>query len=383
MLTAAATMAVTWASSDTSTVTAVAVPPAPTISATADSAWSAATSATTTWAPSAAKSEAATRPIPLPAPVITATLPSSRAIAVSSRTDAALGAVVGVVRAPDAGAAPGCAPYRRAVTAVGYCSPCRPSPSRPPVPDRSSGSPRTDRPPRGGRGSATRPWCPAPTSTWSRRRGARRCSSPPGGGGRTGRRRPLRPGGRRPRRPGRSSAAGTSTPPATVPIPTRATAAPAAERDELELGLLGAALERDLPVLAICRGMQALNVHLGGELVQQLPDLLGTTVHQPRPGAFGPVTVVTEEGSAVAQPVGGPGRGPVQPPPGPRPAGCGPGGHGPERGRGDRGRRAARAAGSWSASSGIPRRPATSDCSMPWSGRPPPAPRETATEERV
>jgi putative glutamine amidotransferase len=70
-------------------------------------------------------------------------------------------------------------------------------------------------------------------------------------------------------------------------------------RDELELGLLGAALERDLPVLAICRGMQALNVHLGGDLVQQLPDLLGTTVHQPRPGAFGPVTVVTEEGSRV------------------------------------------------------------------------------------
>ena len=59
---------------------AVAAPPAATMSATADSAWSATTSATTTWAPSAAKSVAATRPMPLPAPVITATLPSSRAI---------------------------------------------------------------------------------------------------------------------------------------------------------------------------------------------------------------------------------------------------------------------------------------------------------------
>ena len=71
------------------------------------------------------------------------------------------------------------------------------------------------------------------------------------------------------------------------------------ERDELELGLLGTALERDLPILAICRGMQALNVSLGGDLVQQLPDLVGATRHQPRPGAFGPITVVTEEGSTV------------------------------------------------------------------------------------
>ncbi len=76
------------------------------------------------------------------------------------------------------------------------------------------------------------------------------------------------------------------------------------ERDELELGLLGAALERDLPLLAICRGMQVLNVHLGGDLVQQLPDRLRTTAHQPRPGAFGPVAVATEEGSAVRRLLG-------------------------------------------------------------------------------
>ena len=55
-------------------------------------------------------------------------------------------------------------------------------------------------------------------------------------------------------------------------------------RDELELQLLDAALERDLPVLAICRGHQVLNVLLGGTLVQQLPDLLGSTRHQPRQG---------------------------------------------------------------------------------------------------
>ena len=45
------------------------------------------------------------------------------------------------------------------------------------------------------------------------------------------------------------------------------------ERDEIELAALQAALDRDLPLLAICRGMQLLNVALGGDLVQHLPDL--------------------------------------------------------------------------------------------------------------
>jgi len=70
-------------------------------------------------------------------------------------------------------------------------------------------------------------------------------------------------------------------------------------RDELELQLLEAALEDDLPVLAVCRGHQVLNVLLGGTLVQQLPDLLGSTRHQPSAGAFGEVTVVTEPGTIV------------------------------------------------------------------------------------
>ena len=42
--------------------------------------------------------------------------------------------------------------------------------------------------------------------------------------------------------------------------------------DELEFRVLDYALERDMPVLAICRGMQLLNVAFGGKLIQDLPD---------------------------------------------------------------------------------------------------------------
>jgi gamma-glutamyl-gamma-aminobutyrate hydrolase PuuD len=70
------------------------------------------------------------------------------------------------------------------------------------------------------------------------------------------------------------------------------------ERDELELGLLGAALAADLPVLAVCRGLQVLNVALGGDLVQHLPEPSGSA-HRPRPGAFGTVRVTTEPSSTL------------------------------------------------------------------------------------
>ena len=57
-------------------------------------------------------------------------------------------------------------------------------------------------------------------------------------------------------------------------------------RDRFELGLLTAALERDVPVLAICRGSQVLNVARGGDLVQHLPEVVGHDRHRHTPGVF-------------------------------------------------------------------------------------------------
>jgi gamma-glutamyl-gamma-aminobutyrate hydrolase PuuD len=58
------------------------------------------------------------------------------------------------------------------------------------------------------------------------------------------------------------------------------------ERDDAELALLSAALERDMPVLAICRGSQVLNVARGGDLVQHLPEVVGDEKHKHTPGVF-------------------------------------------------------------------------------------------------
>ncbi|MFW6074858.1 MAG: gamma-glutamyl-gamma-aminobutyrate hydrolase family protein [Chloroflexota bacterium] len=51
-------------------------------------------------------------------------------------------------------------------------------------------------------------------------------------------------------------------------------------RDSLELGLITEALERDMPILCICRGIQVLNVALGGTLHQHVPDLENAIQHR-------------------------------------------------------------------------------------------------------
>jgi putative glutamine amidotransferase len=50
------------------------------------------------------------------------------------------------------------------------------------------------------------------------------------------------------------------------------------ERDAFEADLMKAALDRGLPILAICRGAQVLNTVLGGDLHPHLPDVVGARV---------------------------------------------------------------------------------------------------------
>jgi putative glutamine amidotransferase len=72
------------------------------------------------------------------------------------------------------------------------------------------------------------------------------------------------------------------------------------ERDAAEVPLMKAALERDLPLLGVCRGMQLMSVVCGGSLVQHLPDVVGHERHRPSPGVYGLHAVRLEQGSRAA-----------------------------------------------------------------------------------
>jgi putative glutamine amidotransferase len=87
------------------------------------------------------------------------------------------------------------------------------------------------------------------------------------------------------------------------PDPQAQQAAP--QRDAAELALLAGALDADLPVLGICRGMQVLNIARGGSLHQHLPDLVGHDEHAPAPGVYGDHPVRVEPGTLLAKALGG------------------------------------------------------------------------------
>jgi len=82
------------------------------------------------------------------------------------------------------------------------------------------------------------------------------------------------------------------------------TDAPRTERDEAELALLRVALERDVPVLAVCRGSQVLNVALGGDLVQHLPEQVGHDRHRHTAGEFADHEVRVEPSSRLGSILG-------------------------------------------------------------------------------
>ena len=80
-----------------------------------------------------------------------------------------------------------------------------------------------------------------------------------------------------------------------------------ATRDEYEIALVRAAVAADLPVLAICRGLQVMNVAMGGSLIQDIPSQVRTTVpHQvaaPKDAIAHDVSIAA--GSQLAMLVGG------------------------------------------------------------------------------
>ncbi|MGI9049342.1 MAG: gamma-glutamyl-gamma-aminobutyrate hydrolase family protein [Rubrobacteraceae bacterium] len=76
------------------------------------------------------------------------------------------------------------------------------------------------------------------------------------------------------------------------------------ERDAYEIALTRAAIECNVPVLGICRGMQVLNVAYGGSVEQHLPDVVDHEAHRPRRGVFADHEVRLEPGSLAARTAG-------------------------------------------------------------------------------
>jgi putative glutamine amidotransferase len=80
---------------------------------------------------------------------------------------------------------------------------------------------------------------------------------------------------------------------------------PRPQRDRFELDLISGALARDMPVLAVCRGSQVLNVARGGDLVQHLPEVVGHERHKHTPGEFADHEVSLEPRSRLARVLNG------------------------------------------------------------------------------
>jgi putative glutamine amidotransferase len=86
--------------------------------------------------------------------------------------------------------------------------------------------------------------------------------------------------------------------------PHPATDEPGLDRDAWEFAVLGAALQRGVPVLGICRGPQVINVALGGTLHQHLPDVVGHSGHRVADATFAAHTAQVAAGTRLRRLLG-------------------------------------------------------------------------------
>jgi gamma-glutamyl-gamma-aminobutyrate hydrolase PuuD len=98
---------------------------------------------------------------------------------------------------------------------------------------------------------------------------------------------------------------GADVDPAAYDAPAHPAAGPfRADRDNAELALVRAAVEQGVPVLGICRGLQVLNVALGGDLIQHLPDIEGVLPHADGSGVFSRRSVTLDPDSWIGATLG-------------------------------------------------------------------------------
>lgn len=76
------------------------------------------------------------------------------------------------------------------------------------------------------------------------------------------------------------------------------------DRDNFEIALARGALERGMPLLGVCRGMQVMNIACGGTIDQHLPDRSGHEIHRPVPGSWAEHEVTLRPGSLAARATG-------------------------------------------------------------------------------
>lgn len=88
------------------------------------------------------------------------------------------------------------------------------------------------------------------------------------------------------------------------PSPFLGTVAP--DRDTYDLALIRKAVKKGIPVLGVCRGVQCLNIAMGGDLIQDIPSEVPDAIQhrQTGPRSYGSHSITVEKGSLMAKLLG-------------------------------------------------------------------------------